>query len=377
MTSGRPPLFVYGTLRHPKVLEAVVGRMPDARPARLSGYGVREIAGTSDPAIHPDPVSVVDGLILDGLTAEEHLRIDYYEGDGEYERRSVRVETGAGAVEAEVFLPTAKQAPPAGPWIFERWSERYGDAMAYAAAEIMAVRDRFSAAEMDRRYPMMLFRAHATARAAREPAPTELRSSFAAADVDVVGTSQPYTEYFAVVERDVRFPLLGGGRSAPVRRAAFVMGDAVTVLPYDPVRDCVLLVEQFRFGPFMRGDPRPWCLEAIAGRIDPGETPEAAARREAEEEARIRMGAMHEVARYYPSTGAVTEWLVSYVGIADLPDSAAVIAGEEAESEDIKGHVIPFERLGQLMATGEVANAPLILTAQWLTLNRDRLRGLA
>ena len=61
----------------------------------------------------------------------------------------------------------------------------------------------------------------------------------------------------------------------PVTRAAFVSGDAVTVLPYDPLRDRVLVVEQFRAGPQARGDAQAWQMEAIAGRIDPGETPEA------------------------------------------------------------------------------------------------------
>ena len=76
-----------------------------------------------------------------------------------------------------------------------------------------------------------------------------------------------------------------GQMSPTLVREVFVMGDAVTVLPYDPVRDRVLLIEQMRMGPLGRGDPLPWQLEAIAGRIDPGESPEEAARREAVEEA--------------------------------------------------------------------------------------------
>ncbi|MCB2157335.1 MAG: NUDIX domain-containing protein, partial [Rhodobacteraceae bacterium] len=47
------------------------------------------------------------------------------------------------------------------------------------------------------------------------------------------------------------------------------------------MRDRVLLIEQFRMGPYARGDAEPWLIEAIAGRVDPGETPEDAARREA------------------------------------------------------------------------------------------------
>jgi nudix-type nucleoside diphosphatase (YffH/AdpP family) len=134
------------------------------------------------------------------------------------------------------------------------------------------------------------------------------------------------------------------------------------------------LVEQFRYGPFLRGDPNPWSLEPIAGRIDPGESPEAAARREAAEEARLALGRLHLVGRYYPSPGAVTEWLVSYVAEADLPDGSAGLGGLATEAEDIRAHVIPFVRLMELIATGEAANGPLLVSALWLARLRDRRR---
>ena len=97
--------------------------------------------------------------------------------------------------------------------------------------------------------------------------------------------------------------------------------------PYDPVRDTVMLVEQFRFGPHARGDARSWSLEPIAGRIDPFETPEVAVRREAAEEARLSLHALHRIGRYYVSPGAVTEYLITYVGIANLPASAEGVSG--------------------------------------------------
>jgi ADP-ribose pyrophosphatase len=166
-----------------------------------------------------------------------------------------------------------------------------------------------------------------------------------------------------------------GRMSAGLVREVFVMGDAVTVLPYDPVRDRVLLIEQMRMGPLGRGDPLPWQLEAIAGRIDPGETPEVAARREAMEEAGLVLGALEKVAEYYPTPGAVTEYLYSYVALCDLPDGVAGVFGAAEEAEDIKGHLMPFDRLVEVMAAGEIGNAPLLLTVLWLQRERDRLRG--
>ncbi|MEY5032678.1 MAG: hypothetical protein RL354_1709 [Planctomycetota bacterium] len=121
---------------------------------------------------------------------------------------------------------------------------------------------------------------HIRARAA-QTAPATQRRVARAGDVAVLTRTEPYAGFFAVEEQDLRFRRFDGTLSDPVNRATFVAGDAVTVLPYDPVRDRVLLVEQFRVGPHLRGDANPWQLEAIAGRIDPGETVEATAIREA------------------------------------------------------------------------------------------------
>ena len=181
--------------------------------------------------------------------------------------------------------------------------------------------------------------------------------------------------FFAVNVHRLRHRRFDGGLSDPLTREVFVVGDAVTVLPYDPMRDRVLLIEQFRMGPFGRGDPLPWQLEAIAGRIDPGETPEDAARREAVEEAGLVLGRLEKVAEYYPTPGAVAEYLYSYVALCDLPDGVAGVFGAEDEGEDIKGHLLDFNELVAVMAAGEIGNAPLLLTVLWLQRERERLRG--
>ena len=94
-----------------------------------------------------------------------------------------------------------------------------------------------------------------------------------------------YNGFFSVKEFDLSFTKFDGTKSAVVTRSTLILSDAVIVLPYDPIHDRILLVEQFRSGPYARRDETPWCLEPIAGLIEPDETPEAAAIREANEEA--------------------------------------------------------------------------------------------
>ncbi len=202
-----------------------------------------------------------------------------------------------------------------------------------------------------------------------------LRRATRPGDVQVAGHRAPYKGFFAVEEYDLRFRRFDGGMSDVVSRTAFVTGDAVTVLPYDAVRDRVLLIEQFRPAPFVRGDAECWSLEAIAGRVDAGETPEVAARREAVEEAGLVLGDLLFVAGYYPSPGAVAEYLYSYVALTDLPDGIAGVFGLEGEAEDIRGHLVGFDALMGVVASGEINNAPLVLTALWLARERGKLRG--
>ena len=86
-------------------------------------------------------------------------------------------------------------------------------------------------------------------------------------------------------------------------RELFERGDAAVVLPYDPLREEIVLVEQFRLGALERaGDP--WLLEPVAGIIEPGEAPPAVARREAAEEAGLELLDLVPIGSYFPSPGA-------------------------------------------------------------------------
>lgn len=241
-----------------------------------------------------------------------------------------------------------------------------------AVPEIMSVMGRQDSATVRARLPMIWSRA-----ASRVRGQGTVRRSLSGLDarhVRLSAVDRPYAKFFTVEDMIYSHDRFDGTDSGPLERAVFVGTDAVTVLPWDPARDRVLVIEQMRAAPLARADPQPWLIEPVAGRIDPGETPADAARRETAEEAGLALTGLHKVGEYYPTTGAFSEYLVSYVGIADLPDGAAGQGGLASEAEDIRGHVMPRARLMDLIADGQAPVGPLHLTAFWLALNADRLR---
>jgi len=369
-----PAYFFYGTLCHVPLLDCVLGRPSDAVPATLADHAVHWAEGGAFPLILPRPGAAAQGLLLDGLTEDEAARLDYYEGGFRYLTRDLPVTAGGRSVTARVYFPEPGHWQPGAPWSLPDWVARYGPAAVATAVEFMSLRDAFPAEQVAARYGAMLSRGASHVRA-QAPQPATLRRPGGTGEVEVTSRRHPYGKFFAVEDWRLAWRQFDGSMGRPQDRAVFIMADAVTVLPYDPRRDRVLLIEQFRTGPLARGDSAAWQLEAVAGRIDPGETPEEAARREALEEAGLTLTDLIPVAGYYPSPGAITEYLYSYVALVDLPDDAAGIFGEESEAEDIRGHLIPFDRMMDLVASGEIANAPLILTALWLQRERPRLRS--
>lgn len=365
--------FFYGTLCHLPLLEIVLGRPVAPQAVRLPDHAVHWAKDQPFPLISECPGAVAEGVFLPGLSAEDAARLDFYEGGFAYHTRDLALEDGRLA---RVYFPDPGHWSPGAPWSLAEWVAARSAVVTETARDFMALFGKQAADQVLKRYPMMLVRGASRLRAA-VPTPPGLRRLPAPDDVEILAHRQPYAHFFALEEYDLRHRRFDGAASPVIERAAFISGDAATVLPYDPVRDRVLVVEQLRIGPMARGDSNPWLLEAVAGRIDPFETPEDCARREAEEEAGIALTELIKVAGYYPSPGAKSEFLYSFVALCDLPDLAPRHGGLAAEAEDIRAHVIPFDRLMQAITAPEGANAPLILTAYWLAANRARLRAEA
>ncbi|MBL0445121.1 ADP-ribose diphosphatase [Aeromonas veronii] len=196
---------------------------------------------------------------------------------------------------------------------------------------------------------------------------------YAADDVKIIEKSAGYNGFFKVNVYRLQHRLFAGGWNQPIVRELFERGHAAALLPYDPVRDQIVLVEQFRIGA-METCSTPWLLELVAGIIDPGEVAEDVVRREAVEEAGIEVARCEHAISYLVSPGGSTERIEVFVGEVDA-SKASGLHGLADEGEDIRVHVVSREQAYAWLKEGRIDNAASVIALQWLALNHGELRA--
>jgi len=199
------------------------------------------------------------------------------------------------------------------------------------------------------------------------------RTQFTHDDVRLKPIENLYDGFFKINLYQFKHALFAGGESEVIRREILERGDAVAVLPYDPVTEQVLLIEQIRIGA-IKSKHTPWLLECIAGMTDGSEDYESVVKKEAFEEAGLNLTELEFMLSYLSSPGGTTERLYLYLAHADLSQMTTGIYGLDTEGEDIKTHIMHVDEALQRLNSGEIDNAATVISLQWLALNRDKIR---
>lgn len=347
-------VFLCGPLAHAPLAEIVLGAPISGQDAVLEGYGLCALQGGEQAGLAP-MAGTVSGLCVD-LDDKTLARLRYY-----------LLVYGIDLAEGPLgLLPVADGDEP---WNDLKWNDSFALQVIASAQEIMSHWHTYSAPDMARRLGPIRMRAQYWAKAQGEAADPDHDPD---ADVIVHAVHRPYLNYFAAQEMDLQFRKYDGTMSPVINRGALMMGEATVVLPYDPVQDAVLLVEQFRAPLFMGGSRRPWSWEAVAGMIDPGETPQETAHREAMEEAGVTFTALHDAGAVHSSAGTLSDRLHLFVGIADLSTRRAA-TGVESEGEDIRSAVFAYDTFMERLDTGGFNNLPLVALALWLARHKHRM----
>lgn len=191
--------------------------------------------------------------------------------------------------------------------------------------------------------------------------------------VELLAREAVYSGYLHVSRLRLRHAQYAGGMGPPLTREVVERGHAVALLPYDPWRDCVVLIEQFRPGPWLAGEPA-WMQEVVAGIVEPGEDPETVARRECAEECGLTPDRLEPVGRFFLSPGILTETVTLFCGRVEA-GAAGGFHGLAAEGEDIRAVAIPAADFAALGRSGRMTNATALIAAQWFALNHASLRA--
>jgi nudix-type nucleoside diphosphatase (YffH/AdpP family) len=177
----------------------------------------------------------------------------------------------------------------------------------------------------------------------------------------------PLSHLFGRVEKHVFDYRRRNGEWQRLTRETYDSGDGAAVLLCDPAAGEVVLIRQFRYPAFHRGEPA-FLIEACAGKLE-GDGPEACARREAVEETGYTVGRIEQAYDCFMSPGSVTERLTLFIGwIEGRPGGAG--GGLVAEGEDIEVLRLPFAEALAMTRSGAIADAKTVMLLQYAALNR-------
>jgi len=134
-----------------------------------------------------------------------------------------------------------------------------------------------------------------------------------------------------------------------IQRAIVQHGGSAVVMPVDD-RKRILLVRQYRL------PTRQSLWETPAGRVDPGETPAQAARRELAEETGYRARKMRKLVAFWPSPGFLAEKMTIYL-------ATELTAGKATPMEDerIETRWFTSRALDEQIRSGRITDAKTLI----------------
>ena len=252
-------LYLYGTLTFDPLFALIAGAGDGAsrQPATLHDHAVDIVAGDRLPYLVARAGAVTQGHLWTGLTGKQRLRLDTYELAFGYVLRRVTVATGDGAqIGALAYFPPPDLGATGTAWALADWISADAATTLRAAEELARHDPPLGPDALRRQWKMIAGRAHASQRAADTVAPATLRHAAEPGDFTVHAARPLAGEFFKLAGLSVDHRRFDGGRETGLLREVLVGADAALVLPYDPARDRVLLVEQFRPAPARRHHDR-------------------------------------------------------------------------------------------------------------------------
>ena len=369
-------IFVFGTLKSETLRTIVLGRElapKDICTASIKGFCVYWAKEGPFPVMVPKEGSEAHGLVLKNLSDVDVERLNYYELGFDYVLSPTYVETNVGPAEASAYFCNNSDMATKKSWSYDDWLSDHSEVQYIAAKEFLDFFDTKYGDTAQAMYNKIFKRAEVYANEAANLSKVIENGPENSINIQVENIQREYLGFFALNQISLKYSQFDGDISELKNRVILMGSEASLILPYDPVLDKVLLVEQFRIGPFCRGDRAPWVFEPVAGIIEVGETPDEAAKREVFEEAGLEVTQLVKMGSGYPNPGEATSYFYNYIAIVDLSEYSPGIYGAKNEGEDIRTHVIDFNIVLNWSVSNKLRVLPLNTMVLWLALNKLKL----
>lgn len=196
--------------------------------------------------------------------------------------------------------------------------------------------------------------------------------SFTHNDYEITEREILYQGVFRAARYSIKIRLFEGGWSEVFTREVFERYPAAAILPYDPILNRVILIEQFRPGSI--SDPKsPWLIEIPAGVMGKNEKPEEVAVRESMEEAGCTIQTTHPICEYFVSPGGTNEYISIFCGKVDARNLNGVF-GLKHEHEDIKVLNVSLEEALTMLYAGHIKTSHTLIALLWLQIHYRQLQ---
>ena len=193
-------------------------------------------------------------------------------------------------------------------------------------------------------------------------------------DVEIIREEILFSGFFQMKRYTLKHRLFNGSWSETLSREVLERRPITAVIPYDPILDTVVLIEQFRPGPMANQKGSPWMIEIVAGILDYNETPNELACRETVEETGGNLSELMPICNFYTTPGSSCEYCHLLCGKINSSGMGGLFGNPE-EGEDIRVLVEPATEAFDRISSGKIGSSFSIIALQWLLINRDSLRA--
>jgi GDP-mannose pyrophosphatase NudK len=182
--------------------------------------------------------------------------------------------------------------------------------------------------------------------------------------IEITNRQTLYNQKFQLEEISYKKPD-NDGQLIDMKAEVYHRPDAAAILLYNKQQQTFLLTRQFRMPTYVNGNDSGYLLEACAGLIDEGETPEQAVIREAQEETGVKLQAVTHVGAVYTSAGGITEYLHLFVAPYTAGQQPLSYGGKLDEGEAIELMELSFEDARRMLKEKEIQDAKTVMLLQY------------